>query len=196
MVIIMKKVIETNVSFDDVRNKYIVKIKRNRAEFRYDADSLDEAKSVKSLALDFYANNDRMPSRTDLGLKRGHEGRDGLYTPYLDIYEDKCVNCGRTIRYTTAAAYSRFKKRGRSCKYCCRDRKARKPWASTNVLNVSYMQDRVSRKYRVSLQRDGQIFFCNVETMEEAIEVREKALAFYQRHKRLPSKEERNTLIL
>lgn len=53
MVIIMKKVIETNVSFDDVRNKYIVKIKRNRAEFRYDADSLDEAKSVKSRALDF-----------------------------------------------------------------------------------------------------------------------------------------------
>ena len=196
MVIIMKKVIETNVSFDDVRNKYIVKIKRNRAEFRYDADSLDEAKSVKSLVLDFYASNDRMPTRTDLDLKPGHEGRDGLYTPYLDVYEDKCINCGRSIRYTTAAAYSRFKKRGRSCKYCCRDRKARKPWTSTNVLNVSYMQDRVSRKYRVSLQRDGQIFFCNVETMEEAIEVREKALAFYQRHKRLPSKEERNTLIL
>ena len=190
----MKKAIETNISFDDIRNKYIVKIKRNRAEFRYDADSLDEAKSVKSRALEFYASNDRMPTRTDLNLKPGHEGRDGLYTPYLDVYEDKCVNCGRTISYTTAAAYSRFKKRGRSCKYCCRDRKARKPWTSTNVLNVSYMQDRVSRKYRVSLQRDGQIFFCNVETMEEAIEVREKALAFYNQHDRLPTKEERNTL--
>ena len=190
----MKKAIETNISFDEIRNKYIVKIKRNRAEFRYDADSLDEAKSVKSRALEFYASNDRMPTRTDLNLKPGHEGRDGLYTPYLDVYEDKCVNCGRTISYTTAAAYSRFKKRGRSCKYCCRDRKARKPWTSTNVLNVSYMQDRVSRKYRVSLQRDGQIFFCNVETMEEAIEVREKALAFYKQHDRLPTKEERNTL--
>ena len=194
MVIIMKKVIETNVSFDDVRNKYIVKITRNRAEFRYDTDSLDEARSVKSKALEFYESNDRMPTRTDLGLKSGHEGRDGLYTPYLDVYEDKCINCGRTIRYTTAAAYSRFKKRGRSCKYCCRDRKARKPWTSTNVLNVSYMKDRLSRNYRVSLQRDGQIFFCNVETMEEAIEVREKALAFYKQHDRLPTKEERNTL--
>ena len=193
--IIMKKVIETNVSFDDVRNKYIVKITRNRAEFRYDTDSLDEARSVKSKALEFYESNDRMPTRTDLGLKSGHEGRDGLYTPYLDVYEDKCINCGRTIRYTTAAAYSRFKKRGRSCKYCCRDRKARKPWTSTNVLNISYMKDRLSRNYRVSLQRDGQIFFCNVETMEEAIKVREKALAFYQRHKRLLSKEERNKLI-
>lgn len=191
----MKKVIETNISFDDARDKYIVKIKRNRDEFRYDANSLDEARSVKSRALEFYANNDRMPSRTDLGLKPGHEGRDGLYTPYLDFYEDKCVNCGRSIRYTTAAAYSRFKKRGRSCKYCCRDRKARKPWASTNVLNVSYMQDRVSRKYRVSLQRDGQIFFCNVETMEEAIEVREKALEFYKQHNRLPTKEERSLFI-
>lgn len=191
----MKKAIETNISFDNARDKYIVKIKRRRAEFRYDADSLDEAKSVKSRVLDFYASNDRMPTRTDLGLKPGHEGRDGLYTPYLDVYEDKCVNCSRTIRYTTAAAYSRFKRRGRSCKYCCRDRKARKPWASTNVLNVSYMQDRVSRKYRVSLQRDGQIFFCNVETMEEAIEVREKALEFYKQHNRLPTKEERSLFI-
>lgn len=191
----MKKVIETNVSFDDVRNKYIVKIKRHRAEFRYDADSLDEAKSVKSRALDFYARNDRMPTRTDLGLKPGHEGRDGLYTPYLDVYEDKCVNCGRTMRYTTAAAYSRFKRRGRSCKYCCRDRKARKPWAATNVLNVSYSKHRKSRNYRVSVHRNDQDFFCNVETLEEAIAVRDAVLKFYKENGQVPTKEERSLFI-
>ena len=192
----MRKVIETNISFDDVRDKYVVKIERRRAEFRYEADTLDEGRSVKSKALDFYASNDRMPSRTDLGLKPGHAGRDGLYTPYIDVYEDKCVTCERPVRYTTASSYSRFKKQGRSCPYCRRDRDGRKPWNSTKVLNVSYMKDRLDRNYRVSLYRDGQVFFCNVETIEEAIEARDKALAFYKQHNRLPSKEERNTLIL
>lgn len=192
----MRKVIETNISFDDVRDKYIVKIKRRRAEFRYEADTIDEARSVKSRALDFYQSNDRLPSRTEIGLKSGHADRDGLYTPYIDVYEDKCVECERLVRYTTAAAYSRFKKRGRSCSTCLMDRKDRKPWTSTNVLNVSYMKDRVERKYRVSLCRAGQIFFCNVESMEEAIEVRDRALAFYKQHNRLPTAEERNKLIV
>lgn len=180
-----------NIVHDKKRDIYKILIRRGKQFFNMEVPSLDEAKSIKTKVLDFYDKNDRLPERREIGLKPGRSGSQGLY----DIVQPKeivaeCTRCKEQVSYKSKAAYQRFLDADKECLNCRRSAGKNKSWGKTKMFNITYSDNRKSKPYRVSLYRNGEMFYQQVDTLENAIKLRDRVLEFYNTNDRLPDEEE------
>lgn len=180
-----------NITHDEKRDIHKVLIRRGKKFFNVEAKSLDEAKSIKSKVLDFYEKNGYLPERRQIGMNPGRNGSQGLY----DIIQpnaivSQCTRCKDKVSYHSKAAYQRFLNADKECLNCRRSAGKNASWGKTKLFNITYSESRRSKPYRVSLYRNGEMFYQQVDALENAIELRDKVLDFYNTNDRLPSEEE------
>ena len=135
-----------NISFDEKRGKYLLQVTRQNRIFREAFESLDEAIVTKDKVLSFYNENDRLPSRSEIGLKESYGENDGLYEVVQTESVETCVRCKEKVICRNYKFRSDFKHRGRLCTCCLHDTRKRKTWSSTNILNVSYEKKKEFRR--------------------------------------------------
>lgn len=180
-----------NITHDEKRDIYKILIRRGRKFFNVEAKSLDEAESIKSKVLDFYDKHGYLPERRQIGMKPGRNGSQGLYDIIQpEAINAECTRCKEQVSYRSKAAYQRFLDADKECLNCRRFAGKNKSWGKTKMFNITYSESRRSKPYRVSLYRNGEMFYQQVDTLENAIELRDKVLDFYNTNDRLPSEEE------
>ena len=129
-----------NISYNDKFNVYAVNIMRNGRAFQAYTDSLESAIEIRDKVYDFFKENNRLPSKEELNLKR----RDKLSRPNSKD-----------------------------------DRK-----------NISY--NRKLNAYAVTITRDCKTFLAYADSLEDALDIRDKVYDFFEENNRLPSKAEIN----
>ncbi len=180
-----------NIRFDEKRNRYLLEVMRQKQLFHGSFESLEDAIAAKERLFAFYEENGRLPKRSEIGLKEGRGKYDGLFTVTQTESVETCARCKADVLCKTHTYRSEFKRRGRLCEHCLHDTRERKTWSKTNVLNVTYEHKANSTLYRVSIFRRGQKFVCFAKSLDDAVEIRDNVIAFYNRHLRLPDKNER-----
>ena len=184
-----------NIRFDKRRNRYLLSMMRQKQLFRASFKTLEESIAAKDTLFKFYDENGRLPKRSEIGLDEGYGEYDGLFFINPTESVETCVRCKDDVICKTYAFRSEFNRRGKLCERCVHDTRERKTWSQTNVLNVSYEKKKNRISYRVSIYRRGKRFVCFTRTLDDAVEIRDKVLDFYNRNLRLPDKQERSMIL-
>lgn len=169
---------------------YRVIIERHGRTFNRDTDSLERALEVKQLALDFHSKNGRVPKDyKELGLSK-YDRMTGISIDKSELpIECECRRCHDLVTYCSITPYYEYVRADRICTKCRNDLAYQQKFSEsdTDYIDSCKVQDHY---YRISMHRRGKTFTGYSKSLEEAIEIRNKVLAFYYENFRLPRPEE------
>ena len=215
-----------NISYNDKFNVYAVNIMRNGRAFQAYTDSLESAIEIRDKVYDFFKENNRLPSKEELNLKRrdklsrpnSKDDRKNIsYNRKLNAYAVTITrDCKTFLAYADSLedaldirdkVYDFFEENNRlpskaEINVTRRDKDGKREYktrrqnklaqvnSKSGHKNISYSEQK--RSFVCMIMRDGKMFNTHFDTLEEAIEIRDKVYDFFEENKRLPSKDELN----
>lgn len=186
-----------NISFIERKNLWCVRFERHKFYKCYYFDTLEEAKIYREKVRVFIEENDRLPSREELGLSRRKAVvHKSLRRNRAKTFDVECSRCGAKHRYRKQLYFDNFERRGRLCKSCSttdviRMICERDEPNETNQLGIRNISiDTRSHKYRVDIFRNGKRSHATYETLQEALAAKSKILDYFKEHGELPSSSE------
>lgn len=213
-----------NVSYNSRFNVYAVNIMRNGRAFQAYTDSLESAIEIRDKVYDFFKENDRLPSKEELGIRRQpKQDKDGQnehaqsnqksghknisYNTKFNVYVTTVTRNGKMFQANAKSledaieirdkVYDFFEENNRLpskaeinvTRLDCLNKLAQSNSKSGHK-NISWSE--LKRSFVCVIMRDGKMFQAHFDTLEEAIEIRDKVYDFFEENKRLPSKDELN----
>lgn len=180
-----------HITYHASHNQYKIMVRRGQQFFNMETKSLDEAKTIRDKVLAYYEEHKNLPTRQQIGIANGRQGGTGLYNVKpRTVCNEVCSKCGNDVTYKSKKAYQNYLDSNKECLNCRRVDGHRETWGRSKMFNITFDESRGAKPYRVSLFRNGELFYQHLNTLEDAIATRDKALEFYKQNGRLPNEEE------
>lgn len=168
---------ERNIVHSNGSKQYCVSIARNKQKFNRLVDTIEEGVKIRDRVLRFYEEHGRMP--------KGYSELEFSDFPQ----SEECQKCKRSVAFNSSYSYARFVNSDHVCRYCLSDIRRENSGKRNDPMRYISRQ-RSSMLYIVSFHRRGQKTVVYQALLEEAIAARDKIEKFYDKHLRLPTREE------
>lgn len=168
---------ERNIVHSNGSKPYRVSIARNKQKFNRLVDTIEEGVKIRDRVLRFYEEHGRMP-------------KDYSELEFSDFPQsEECRKCKNSVVFNSSYSYARFVNSDHVCRYCISDIRRENSGKRNDPMRYISRQ-KYSMLYIVSFHRRGQKTVVYQALLEEAIAARDKIEKFYDKHLRLPTREE------
>lgn len=192
-----------NIRYDTTDDSWTLVIKRDSRMFKIRMKSESEINETKDRVLEFYAENNTLPTLSDLNLEHYYTSeariRNVYYIKLFDVWKCSIGRNRQTFKALTKSCNEAIEVRDKVLEFYRVNGKlpthdeigfvsASKSKSKSKMHHITKSSS--GNSYTVQFSRNYAKFSVIVYDLQEAMKVRDRALEFYEKHRKLPTHED------